>query len=104
MGASLGLIDAGRRPVAKGWMKKGHLTSEARDSMPSSDFALPGKGEGKNGKGSGSYPIPDRGHARDALARASGKPIEAKVRAAVHRKFPDIGEANSDAAKRRYSK
>jgi hypothetical protein len=85
-------------------MKKGHLTSGARDAMPSSDFALPGRGEGPKGKGSGSYPIPDESHARNALARASGKPVEAKVRAAVHRKFPDIGKANSDAAKRRYSK
>ena len=34
-------------------MKKGHLTTEARKRMPSSDFALPGHGEGKSGKGAG---------------------------------------------------
>jgi hypothetical protein len=86
--------------MAKGWMKKGHLTSEARNSMPSSDFALPGHGEGKSGKGSGSYPINDISHARNALARASGKPVEARVRAAVHRKYPSIEER----ADKRYGK
>lgn len=89
--------------MAKGWMKKGHLTTEARERMPSSEFALPGRGEGPSGKGSGSYPIPDASHARNALARASGKPVEAKVRAAVHRKFPDIGKPKSPA-ERRYGK
>jgi hypothetical protein len=59
--------------------------------MPSSSFALPGKGTGPEGKGSGSYPIPDKSHARNALARASGKSVEAKVRAKVKAKFPDIG-------------
>lgn len=67
------------------------LTSKARQKLSSSQFALPGRGEGKGGKGSGSYPIPDKSHARNALARASGKPIAGKVRAAVHRKYPDIG-------------
>jgi hypothetical protein len=67
------------------------LTSKDRQKLPSSSFALPGKGEGKGGKGSGSFPIPDASHARNALARASGKPIEAKVRAKVKAKFPGIG-------------
>ena len=43
------------------------LTSAQRNKLPSSKFALPGKGEGKSGKGSGSFPIPDKGHARAAL-------------------------------------
>lgn len=63
--------------------------------MPAKSFALPGKGEGPKGKGAGSYPIPDKAHARNALARVSqhGSPAEkAKVRAAVHKKFPDIGQ------------
>ena len=71
------------------------LTSKARSKLPSSNFALPGKGEGPKGKGSGSYPIPDASHARNALARVSqhGSPAEkAKVRAAVKRKFPAIGK------------
>jgi hypothetical protein len=67
------------------------LTGKDRQKLPSSSFALPGKGEGKSGKGSGSYPIPDASHARNALARASGKPVEATVRAKVKAKFPGIG-------------
>ncbi len=51
--------------------KKGYLTASARKALPSKDFALPGKGEGPEGKGSGSYPIPDANHARNALARVS---------------------------------
>ena len=59
-----------------------------------SDFALPGKGEGPKGAGSGSYPIPDASHARNALARVAqhGSPAEkAEVREKVHEKFPGIG-------------
>jgi hypothetical protein len=67
------------------------LTAKTRQSLPSSDFARPGKGTGKKGAGSGSYPIPDASHARNALARSSGKPIAASVRAKVHAKFPGIG-------------
>lgn len=62
------------------------LTSSARNSLPESAFALPGR----------RYPIHDENHARDALARASGKPEEAQVRAAVHKRYPNIG---SDAHK-----
>jgi hypothetical protein len=69
----------------------GKLKMAARKKLPSKDFALPGKGRGKSGKGSGSYPIPDRSHARNALARSSGKPVAAKVRAKVEAKFPGIG-------------
>lgn len=81
-------------PKKKHWMKKGHLTTAARKSMPKSDFALPGKGEGPKGAGAGSYPIPNASHARNALARVAqhGTPAEkAKVRAKVHAKFPGIG-------------
>lgn len=80
----------------KGWRSKDdHLSAKERQGMPSSDFALPGKGNGPKGAGAGSYPIPDRSHARNALARASqnASPSDAaKIRAAVHRKFPTIGE------------
>jgi hypothetical protein len=68
------------------------LTAGDRKKLPSSSFALPGKGSGKAGKGSGSYPIPDKSHARNALARASGKSVESAVRAKVKAKFPDIGK------------
>lgn len=37
------------------------LTQAERDALPDSAFALPGR----------RYPIPDKNHARDALARAS---------------------------------
>ena len=71
------------------------LSAKKRQSLKSSQFALPGKGEGKSGKGSGSYPIPDASHARNALARVAqhGSSAEkAQVRAAVKRKFPGIGK------------
>jgi hypothetical protein len=71
------------------------LKMAQRKKLPSTDFALPGKGKGPSGKGSGSYPIPDKSHARNALARSSGKPVAAKVRAKVHAKFPDIGAGGS---------
>ena len=66
----------------------GELSAEQRARLPRSDFAIPSKAPG-----SGSYPIPDEAHARDALARVAqhGDPGEqAEVRAAVKRKFPGI--------------
>ena len=68
------------------------LKAADRKRLPSSSFALPGKGEGKEGKGSGSYPIPDRSHAANALARSSGKPVAAAVRRKVLAKYPDMGK------------
>jgi hypothetical protein len=62
------------------------LTYEARKKLKSSTFAIPSERK---------YPIPDKAHARNALARVSqfGSSAEkAKVRAAVHRKFPGIGQ------------
>jgi hypothetical protein len=73
----------------------GRLTAHQRQKMPSSKFALPGKGTGPSGKGAGSYPIENPSHARNALARVAqhGSPEEqAKVRAAVHRRYPGIGK------------
>jgi hypothetical protein len=72
------------------------LTAAARQRLPRSSFALPGKGEGKKGAGAGSYPIPDASHARNALARVSqhGSSAEkAAVRAKVKAKFPGIGKS-----------
>jgi hypothetical protein len=71
------------------------LTTRGRNKLPSGDFALPGKGAGPQGKGSGSYPIPDASHARNALSRVAqhGSPAEkAAVRAKVRSKFPGIGK------------
>ena len=81
-------------------MKHGHLTAAARQSMPKNDFALPGKGEGKKGAGSGSYPIPDESHARNALARSSGKAVHAEVERKVHAKFPNIKIGGKDRKER----
>jgi hypothetical protein len=57
--------------------------------MPSSSFARPGKGEGPKGAGSGSYPIPDKKHARLAIQLSGGAP---DVRAKVKAKYPSIGK------------
>lgn len=60
------------------------LTTKQRKGFKASTFALP-----KERK----YPLNDASHARNALARVSqhGSSSEkAKVRAAVHRKFPSI--------------
>jgi len=60
------------------------LTTKKRNSLPGSEFAGPDR----------SYPIQDPSHARNALARASGKPVEAEIRSKVHRKYPEIGEGS----------
>lgn len=75
------------------YKRGGVLSAKQRQSLPSSSFALPGKGKGPKGAGAGSYPIPDESHARNALARVSqhGSPEKiATVRAKVKRKFPGI--------------
>jgi hypothetical protein len=67
------------------------LTTKERKGLKSSQFAVPSKKPG-----SGSYPIPDASHARNALARASqfGSPaVKAAVRAKVRLKFPSIGKS-----------
>lgn len=61
------------------------LTSEDRKRLRGSQFAGPDR----------SYPIPDKSHARNALSRVSqfGSPsLKKRVRAAVHSKYPSIGE------------
>lgn len=63
------------------------LTAKARKSIPTSQFAEPGRR---------AYPIEDASHARNALSRVSqnGSPSEKKqVRAAVHSKYPKIGRS-----------
>lgn len=69
------------------------LTTAARKKIPKADFAVPSKAPG-----SGSYPIQDASHARNALARSSGKPVAAAVRAKVAAKYPDIGRKKKRAA------
>jgi len=62
------------------------LSAAQRKKIPKSDFAEPGAKK---------YPINDKAHARNALSRVAqhGTAAEKKqVRAAVHRKYPDIGK------------
>jgi hypothetical protein len=71
------------------------LSAQGRKELPKSQFAVPSKAPG-----SGSYPIPDASHARNALSRvaANGTPAEkAAVRAKVHRSFPEIGHKGNGA-------
>lgn len=61
------------------------LTAKARKAIPTKDFAI------EKGR---KYPIEDRSHARNALARVSqyGTPAQKKeVRREVHAKYPGIG-------------
>lgn len=61
------------------------LTAKARNSIPTKEFAGPDR----------SYPIEDKNHARNALARVSQhgtEALKAEVRARVRRKYPDISQ------------
>lgn len=63
------------------------LSSSERNSLPGKDFAGPDR----------SYPVNDMSHARNALSRVSQfgtSDLKKKVREAVHRKFPSIGEGD----------
>lgn len=63
------------------------LTAARRNDLPSKDFAVPSER---------AYPIFDRAHGANALARASQNAtpeLKAKITAAVHRKYPDMGKA-----------
>lgn len=64
---------------------KAVLTAATRKRLPRSAFAIPEKAPG-----SGSYPIHDLAHAKNALARSSGKPEAGRVRAAVCRRYPRL--------------
>lgn len=60
------------------------LSYEERKELPKKDFVF---------KKSRSYPIEDKAHARNALARVSqfgSSEEKAKVRSAVERKYPSI--------------
>jgi len=63
------------------------LTGKERKALPSKSFAGPNR----------SYPIENASHARNALSRVSQfgtSELKAKVRAAVHKKFPGIGKGD----------
>jgi hypothetical protein len=57
------------------------LTAAARAHIARHNFAVPARR---------AYPIENESHARNALARASGKPEEHQVRDAVYRKYPHM--------------
>jgi outer membrane protein TolC len=60
------------------------LRAKQRKKLPKSSFALPGKRK---------YPIPDKAHARNALARAAqneSKATQKKIRAKVAKRFPSL--------------
>jgi hypothetical protein len=64
------------------------LSAKQRKKLQKKDFAIP-----EDAPESGSYPVPDASHARNALARVSqvGTPEEkGKVRKKVASKFPGV--------------
>lgn len=68
------------------------LTSKERNKLPAKDFALGGR----------RYPIEDENHGRAALSRVAQHGSEAekkKVSAAVHRKYPSIGQKSKKKAR-----
>lgn len=76
------------------------LNAADRKALPSSDFAIKSKASTPQGKAnSGSFPINDKAHAQNALARSSGKPVATQVRAAVAKKYPSMGSPKKSAAK-----
>lgn len=67
------------------------LTAKKRKALPKKDSVFPGKH---------AYPINDKNHARNALARVAqhGSPSQKKAeKAAVKRKFPGIGKKKGKA-------
>ena len=89
MGAEKALCDVSDCDACTSVIEKAKLKAKQRNALPDSDFALPGR----------RYPIHDESHARNALSRVSqnGTPEEkAKVRAAVHRRYPNIGKEDAE--------
>ena len=74
------------------------INAAQRRALPASDFGLPGKGTGPEGKGPGSYPLDTPGRARSALSRISahGTPAEqATIKRKVAAKFPSIQQGGN---------
>ena len=65
------------------------LTAKTRNKIPGKDFAVAGR----------KYPIENKSHAENALARSSGKSVAGEVRAKVKAKFPSIDEKTARGAK-----
>jgi hypothetical protein len=65
------------------------LSTKQRKALPDSAFVFPDRAPGP-----GSYPIGDRVHASNALARSSGKPEAAAVKRKVCSRYPDLPACN----------
>jgi hypothetical protein len=78
-------------------MSKDLSTTKNRKKLSTKTFALPGKRK---------YPIPDKAHARNALARVAqnGTPAEQKkVKDAVKKRFPGLGKTGPGKKKSKKS-
>ena len=76
-------------------MAKDLSSTKERKKLSKKSFALPGKRK---------YPIPDKAHARNALARVAqhGTPAEQKkVEAAVRKRYPSLGKSSKKSQKTR---
>lgn len=62
------------------------LTSARRDALQKRAFAIPEERK---------FPIHDKSHARNALARAAGTKYEARVRRAVYKRYPEMEETDA---------
>jgi hypothetical protein len=72
------------------------LSAAQRRKLPAKDFAL----------GKGKEPINDRSHAEAALTmgmRNKSPEQKARIRAAVHRKYPDLGKSRKTTSSRKPS-
>jgi len=75
-------------------MAKDLSSTKERKKLSKKSFALPGKRK---------YPIPDKAHARNALARVAqhGTPAEQKkVETAVKKRYPSLGKNSKKSQKR----
>jgi hypothetical protein len=69
-----------------------YLKSKQRREMPRGEFAVPSKAPGP-----GSYPIPDKAHARSALSRGAANASPSEMAAIWHKvaeKFPGIKQSS----------
>lgn len=81
-----------RKKVAEAHKKPGGSNVGKYSRVASKDFA------GKSGGApAGSYPINTRKRAKSALAYAHNAPNPAGIKAAVKRKYPDLGKPKSKA-------
>ena len=80
-------------PMFETLLEKSKLKSKQRNALPDSAFALPKTRE---------YPIHDENHGRAALSMLhNASPADQKkIKAAVHRRYPDIGQGDDVKTKK----